>query len=207
MPLFFQQNINGLATLGVWSISEEEDFFLQEVPMQQDISNSLKRKQHLAGRYMLKVLDPNFPIQQISIAASRKPFLKDDPLHFSISHAGEYAAAIISEHGRVGVDLEMYTGRVIKVLHKFLSDSEQCLLQAHQAEEFVMETLLWSVKESVYKWYGAGGVDFKEDICIQSIQKVNESKYEIKAECMNNSLLIEGICFPAFCLTWVISSM
>ena len=206
MPLFFQQNINGLASLGIWSITEEEDHFLQKVSMQQDISNSLKRRQHLAGRYMLKVLEPNFPIQNISIAASRKPFLKDDQFHFSISHAGEYAAAIISETHRVGVDLEIYTNRVMKVLHKFLSASEQQLVATHQEEAYVMETLLWSVKESVYKWYGLGGLDFKEHICVQSIRKKNDTQYDVHVLCKDHALVVEGICFQTFCLTWVLTS-
>lgn len=206
MPLFFQQNINGLASLGIWSITEEEDHFLQEVLMHQHISNSLKRRQHLAGRYMLKVLNPDFPIQQISISASRKPFLKDEKFHFSISHAGEFAAAIISETHRVGVDLEIYTSRVMKVLHKFLSESEQRLVTIHQEEAYVMETLLWSVKESVYKWYGLGGLDFKEHICIQNIRKKNDTHFDVHVLCKENVLVVEGICFPTFCLTWVLTS-
>ena len=96
MPLFFQHTINETTKLGIWHIEEEEDFFLAKVPLQKSITHPHKRLQHLAGRYLLQYLFPDFPYTEILIADTRKPYLPNDQYHFSISHCSDYAAVIIS---------------------------------------------------------------------------------------------------------------
>lgn len=205
MPLFFQQNINEDALLGIWSISEEESYFQQRVQHLPSMAHPLNRKRHLAGRYLLTVLHPAFPLVDIKIAATRKPYLPNDPVHFSITHAGDYAAAIVSHSNKVGVDLEIYTPRVMKVVHKFLSEEERKLLTACTEAPYVMETILWSVKESVYKWYGSGSLDFIKHMQIRRIQKIDEQHFHIHTFCKEEELLVYATCFSTFCLTWVLS--
>ena len=77
MPLFYQQDINETTKLGVWKIEEPEDFFLRVVPLQRSITHPHKRLQHLAGRYLLPFLFPDFPHEEIEIADTRKPFLPE----------------------------------------------------------------------------------------------------------------------------------
>ena len=36
-------------------------------------------------------------------------------------------------------------------------------------------TLYWSIKETVYKWWGKGGVDFAKDIIIEDKKLVNSA--------------------------------
>ena len=74
MPLVYQQNINLTTKLGVWHIAEEKDFFLQQVPLQRQITHPNKQLQHLAGRYLLKELYPDFPYKLIRIAEQENPF-------------------------------------------------------------------------------------------------------------------------------------
>jgi hypothetical protein len=75
MPLFYQHNINHDAKLGIWHIEEPETFFLAKVPLKQDVTHPFKRRQHLAGRYLLSFLYPDFPVEEIRIADTRQPFL------------------------------------------------------------------------------------------------------------------------------------
>src|SRR5436190_1663294 len=124
MPLVYQQNINATTKIGVWHISESEDFFLEQVPVQREITHPHKRLQHLAGRLLLKELFPDFPHELIRIAETRKPFLENEAYHFSISHCGNYAAVIVSSDHRVGVDIEQVSEKIEKVKHKFLSEAE-----------------------------------------------------------------------------------
>ena len=124
LPLFYQHNINEDEKLGVWKIEEEESFFLSRVPLNHDISHQHKRLQHLAGRYLLQHLFPDFPYELIQIADTRKPFLFNEAYHFSISHCNDYAAALVSRRRRVGVDIEIITPTIGKIQHKFLSDEE-----------------------------------------------------------------------------------
>ncbi len=110
--------------MGVWHIAEQEDFFLKRVPLQREITHWHKRLQHLAGRFLLTELVPDFPHELIRIADTRKPFLENEAWHFSLSHCGDYAAAIVSRDKRVGVDVELVSEKVARVKHKFLTEEE-----------------------------------------------------------------------------------
>ncbi|MEO7530039.1 MAG: 4'-phosphopantetheinyl transferase superfamily protein [Sediminibacterium sp.] len=163
MPLFYQQDINLTTKLGVWKIEETEEFFLPSVPLQRTITHPHKRLQHLAGRYLLPFLFADFPYEEIEIADTRKPFLPDEQYHFSISHCGNFAAAIVSSTERVGIDIEMITPRVQNIKHKFLHVDELTFVHSHETDQQTpLLTLLWSTKEAMFKWWGNGDVDFSE---------------------------------------------
>lgn len=168
MPLHYQHNINDFTRLALWKIDEPESFFTRKVSLQQSVTHPHKRLQHLAGRYLLPFLFPDFPTDLIQIADTRKPYLPDEDYHFSISHCGDYAAAIVSAHSRVGIDVELITHRVDKIRHKFLHEAELMgwnIEGLEPAERFSTLTLLWSAKEAMFKWWGRGDVDCSE--CMQ----------------------------------------
>ncbi|MDE3144284.1 MAG: 4-phosphopantetheinyl transferase, partial [Bacteroidota bacterium] len=93
MALFYQHNINDTTKLAIWKIEEPISFFLAQVPLQREITHPHKKLQHLAGRYLLRFLFPDFPFDEILIADTKKPYLPYEQYHFSISHCGDYAAA------------------------------------------------------------------------------------------------------------------
>ena len=209
MPLFYQQDINQTTRLGVWKIEEEEDFFLRSVPLQRSITHPHKRLQHLAGRYLLRFLFPNFPNEEIEIADTRKPFLPDEQYHFSISHCGNYAAALVSSTARVGIDIENITPRVEKIKHKFLHPDELLFVHKHEkAKQTELLTLLWSSKEAMFKWWGRGDVDFSEVLRIHEFIFSAEGvisalfvKVEIKVPLNIHYQMHEGLS-----LAWVVSN-
>ncbi len=142
-----------------------------------DVTHPHKRLQHFAGRFLLQFLFPDFPYQLIEIADTRKPYLPDEQYHFSISHCGDYAAAIVSKDRRVGIDIEIPVEKITRIKDKFLNAEEQnnwsisnapcatdSLMAAVTFTNCQLLTLLWSCKEAVFKWYGNGGVDFREHI-------------------------------------------
>jgi len=212
MPMVYQQNINPYTRLGVWHISEPESFFINEVPVQRNITHPHKRLQHLAGRFLLKELFPNFPYELIRIADTRKPFLENEAYHFSISHCGDYAAVIVSSENRVGVDVELISSKVEKVKHKFLSAAEQGMLQVLQQgnpfDHYIkLLTLAWSIKESLFKWYGDGEMDFIEHMQIQNITVDDNAGV---AHCkivkgQETSLAVHFLFFNHNCISWVLS--
>lgn len=162
-------------SLAVWHILEDEEFFRSHAVPQRAVSHPHKRLQHLAGRYLLRHLAPRFPMELIRIAETRKPFLEDEAYHFSISHCSDYAAAIVSSHSRVGVDIEVITEKAARIRHKFASNGEWEEVNAvwkkrdagGATANALVATLIWSCKEAVFKWYGSGEVDFKEHIQIR----------------------------------------
>jgi phosphopantetheinyl transferase (holo-ACP synthase) len=178
MPLFYQHNINQETKVGIWHIAESESFFLEKVPLKKDVSHPFKRLQHLAGRFLLSHLFPDFPLSEIRIADTRQPFLADEKYHFSISHCGSYAAAIVSQKSRVGVDIELITPRIERLAHKFLTEEEaqffnedyrlfleQWGLKGRIHQEFL--TLIWNAKEAIFKWHGLGEMDFRNHMQLE----------------------------------------
>lgn len=212
MPLVYQQNINATTKIAVWHIAEPEAFFLGSVSLQRNITHPHKRLQHLAGRLLLKELYPDFPYELIRIADTRKPFLENEAYHFSISHCGDYAAVIVSTDHRVGVDIELVNDKVEKVKHKFLSEEEQLVINdvvkinpGMNASFFV--TLSWSIKESMFKWYGTGAVDFINHMEIKKIELIDNIGI---AHCrMTREGIIElpvhFLCFNNNAVSWILT--
>lgn len=212
MPLVYQQNINFTTKLGVWHIAEEKDFFLQQVPLQQQITHPHKQLQHLAGRYLLKEMYPDFPYELIRIADTRKPFLENEAYHFSISHCGDYAAVMVSSTLRVGVDVELVTKKVEKIKHKFLSPRELAMIAAieNASEQMLRDNLLtaaWSIKEALYKWYGDGEIDFIQHLHIDLIELTGDEGIAHCSVSKNTYVKLEVnlLFFNSNSIAWVIS--
>ena len=207
MPLIHKRQLNTVTKIGVWHITEDENFFLEQVPLQRNITHPHKRLQHLAGRYLLKKLFPEFPVSLILIADTRKPFLQDEAFHFSISHCGNYAAAIVSTENRVGVDIEIPHAKIEKIQHKFLSANEKIILHEDGSDQIKRLTMAWSVKEALFKWYGTGQVDFIEDMNITSLHNTEagcDVNCVFKKE-QNVSLVVKNILLNGNNLSWVIT--
>ncbi len=207
MPLIYLNSINNSTKIGVWHITEAEDFFLETFSLQNTITHPHKRLQHLAGRHLLSILFPNFPTELIKIANTNKPFLENDPYHFSISHCGDYAAAIVSTKNRVGVDIEIPDSKIARIQHKFISLTEKELLQNFSANNSEMLTMAWSIKEAIFKWYGLGQVDFKKHMQINVLENVNN---EILAHCNFSKhegikLVVKNKILQGNNLSWVVS--
>ncbi|MEZ5028859.1 MAG: 4'-phosphopantetheinyl transferase superfamily protein [Ferruginibacter sp.] len=207
MPLVYQQNINATTKIGVWNITENEEFFLKKVPLKREIHHWHKRLQHLAGRLLLKEMHPGFPLSLIKIADTKKPYLENEPYHFSISHCGNFAAVVVSTTHRVGVDVELLSQKIVRLQQKFMNEEELPVLY-RQCPMPVMQslTLYWSVKESVFKWWSIGEVDFKKDIVLKSI---NGNPQQGIVEChFKNKYQLEVyyIFISNNYLTWVLTS-
>jgi len=206
LSLFYQHNINENTRLGIWRIEEDENFFLQYVPLQREITHPHKRLQHLAGRFLLKQLFPDFPHREILIADTRKPYLPYEQYHFSLSHCGTYAAAIVSKTERVGIDIEIPSAKIEKISHKFLNDPERNFLASltdYSSAEVL--TVMWSAKEAVYKWWGWGSVDFSNHILLQPFNDAEDiNAFFLRAE-EKFSLNLKYKIFEQLCLVWVAS--
>jgi phosphopantetheinyl transferase len=209
VSLFFQQNINETSRLAIWQIEEREEFFYIKVPLHREITHPHKRLQHLAGRYLLPCLFPDFPHEQIEVADTRKPFLPNEQYHFSISHCGNYAAAIASSSARVGVDVELFTPRIEKIKHKFLHVEEIGFVHEQPKDVHIKYlTLLWSAKEAMYKWYGLGEVDFSSMMRTDPFEINSETiKAAFIKDDFKKNLTLHYRVFDEACLVWVMDNV
>ena len=209
MPVFYQQTIDRCTKLGIWKIEESEQFFLETVPLQNEITHPHKRLQHLAGRYLLRYMFPDFPYELIRIADTRKPFLANDAYHFSISHCGDFAAAIVSSNKRVGVDVEIFSERIDRVKDKFVNKTELKTLDHFSPDNLFNKylTLLWSCKESIFKWDGNGQLDFRKHMQMQAIHFDKGSEVMISDFLFSKghakSLKLRSVFLDKFVLSWI----
>ena len=211
MPLFFQQDIDANTKVAIWKIEEEAAFFLRFVSSQRAVSHPHKQLQHLAGRYLLKYLYPDFPVELIQLADTRKPFLENEVYHFSISHCGDFAAAIVSKINRVGVDIELVTPKIEKIKHKFLTKEEDQILSCQAFPQGGINRqliMIWSCKEAVFKWYGLGELDFKDHIRVKTVTATDKDCFETIIDFKKKEELYLNLIsrfFDDLCLSYVVT--
>lgn len=211
MPLFYTHNINETTRLAVWYITEPEAFFRQIHLPVREISHPHKRLQHLAGRFLLRLLDSEFPVNKIRLDG-RRPYLPDNSWFFSISHCGDYAATILSSTEPVGIDVELATPKVQLLEKKYLGENEQQLVRDSEGRLPLLKKLTscWSAKESMFKWYARGGVDFRNDMSIEAYEPGEEEGGRIKAifrKEVNKDCDIQFHFFDDLCLAWLSENM
>jgi phosphopantetheinyl transferase (holo-ACP synthase) len=73
--------------------------------------------------------------------------------HISVSHTRGYAALLLSDDCRVGVDIEYRSDRVERIASRFIRPDER-------AETTDEKLLLWSAKEAVYKLFSEDRLGF-----------------------------------------------
>lgn len=207
MPLVFQQNINEHTQLGLWKIEEEIDFFSTVNTNTKEISHQQKRKQHLAGRFLLKLLLPELDVESISYSASGKPFVKHQSYFFSVSHTDGWVAAIVSKQKNVAIDMEIISDKAYQIRNRFLSPRELTLMIPDLIEVSNLATMLWSVKESLYKYYSQGAVDFKRDLQINQIEKLQANTFSILCQINKQTEIrveVVGMLEHEFVLTYIV---
>lgn len=107
--------------------------------------------------------------KRVHLAKGRygKPYLSDcDNLHFNLSHAGDYVAAVFAD-GAAGIDIERVRREKYKIAKRFFSPEEytylmnsgECVSGAAgnpgKSRDFVF-TRMWTRKESYIKAVGDG---------------------------------------------------
>ncbi len=172
MPLFHSHTIDEDTRLAIWQINEPQDFFIAQLKLNEadysvirSITSDSRLTEFLASRYCVRLLAGIDEELTLVKDEHGKPSVKGHPLHISITHCLGYAGAIISRKGPVGMDIEPIHSRVMRIVSKFLSNKELSYLTP--SREIDLATLMWSAKESIYKYYGQKGLSFSRDINLQ----------------------------------------
>ena len=144
-------------TILVWEITETLEE-LQVLLGGLNISNHTsekRKKEQLTTRLLVKEILPNKRIIYNKFGA---PEL-DNGQHISISHSAGLVAVIIS-HEKTGLDIEKISEKTLLLASKFVSEKNLINLDKEKS------TLIWCLKEAIYKWDQKGGVNFIKDIII-----------------------------------------
>ena len=180
MPLIFHHNLNDFQ-ISLWEISEAASFYAEKISYQPEAKNDEKRLQQFAARFLLELMSPNFPFDQVVKNNAGKPGLSSGEINFSLSHCNGYAASILCKSKHVGIDAEIVNKRVLKIERKFLNAEELEMLSVfNESDRIKFATLFWSIKETIFKWWGRGNIDFSEHILIQHAIPKSNGKIEVK---------------------------
>jgi 4'-phosphopantetheinyl transferase len=154
--------------LGLWHITEDEDFFIRKLPLTDaekaeiDAATGRKKLEKLAGKLLMRHMTG----WANSIVKDQygKPFFKDSDVHLSLSHSGDYVAGIISQRP-VGIDIQYITSKMERVAPRVMNDNKFKNLDPNNPLEHLH--VYWGAKEALYKAYGTRSLDFKKHILIQ----------------------------------------
>lgn len=184
MPIYKQFSPQPGTEIAIWKIEEPESFFVGKTGFTSERKNELRRIEHVAGRFLLQYLDADFPIFKVEVSTLGKPYLpKELGPHFSISHSYPYIAACISQNRNVGVDVQVYREKIIRLQHKFLSEKEQQFCD-NSIEKI---TIAWCAKEAVFKWYGDGEMDFIAHMPIEKFT-FNENHFDLEMNLLKGEM-------------------
>jgi 4'-phosphopantetheinyl transferase EntD len=182
LPIISVKTICNDITLGIWKVTETKA----------DLTNMLGN--HLidpskptnpaenvglhwyASRVLLQNLFDAHKIEIHKNEANKPTLYVDNEKYFiSISHSYEYVGIMFSKTHELGLDIEKINERINSVSHKFLNEYEQLF-----ATDKLTKTLIWSAKESAYKWYGKKKIDFKEHMQVYNFTPENNGIFNFK---------------------------
>ena len=148
MPLF-RDFSDQQATILLWKYDEDEKLdaeFLLEKENFERIKDyhPTKLKEVLLVRKILKTILPNHKI----LYNDRIPYLEPNDYEISVTHSFPYAALAISKN-KIGIDIEPFNSKIARIQHKFLQEEEK--EKKKKNKEVAYLTVIWSLKESLYK--------------------------------------------------------
>jgi len=191
MPFLREILLPSAVRAGIWHITETAAELLSFVQLTesekiqyQSFCHDLRKRQWLAYRAMLKhLLFPNS--SEISYDINGKPFLTSGSHQISVTHAGEFAAAICAENILVGIDIEKLKDRVERVKERFMVNAELESLDTENRLDHLY--IYWCGKEALYKLYGKPELDFRNDIYIHPFDYLCNTNHTCQA-----TLTIDG---------------
>lgn len=200
MPLYKTITPNSQTTVKVWKISESYENLLESITLKPEnlerVSN-MKSELHQRGFLSVRHLLRDFGYTDFDLYYDNngKPHLKDGK-YISITHSFTFSAVIISDE-LVGIDIERQRKKIKRIARKFI-DYEADYLNDNSEDYIKKLTVIWCVKESLYKLFATPGLSFKlhtfvipftlEDECTVSWIDYYNKKYRYTA----NYLEFEG---------------
>src|SRR5690606_15028757 len=96
-----------------------------------------------------------------------KPSLPDK--HISITHSHHFAAIAISDQV-VGIDLEWAREKILNIANKFALTEGTYLKQETKQNHIVKLTVIWGIKEAIFKIRNERGISFKDHIEVPNFE-------------------------------------
>ena len=154
----------------IWKITETFDELYSQVILKektlsrlQGMKSETHQRAFLSVRKLLQETGHND--LQLHYDEFGKPHL-DNENHISITHSFDFSAIILSDKN-VGIDIEQRREKIIRIADKFVDDSEFTFLNKENLQEYISKlTVIWGIKEAVFKIRNEKGISFKDHIFV-----------------------------------------
>lgn len=171
MPLHKVISLSANTKLYLWKITEDADFLFKNVKLKdsslarlEGMKSESHQKGFLAVRMLLQHNDyTDFDLYYDGFG---KPHIKPQgcsikDIEISISHSNDFSALVISEQ-KVGFDMEILKEKTLKLAPRYMDVSH--LKNLSREDELIKATVVWGIKESVFKIKNVIGISFKDHI-------------------------------------------
>ena len=165
MPLLGIKALNQNTSLYVWKIAETFDELFRSVALK-DVSlarlEGMKAESHQKGFLSVRrlLMEAGYEDFDLYYDEFGKPHLNDDK-HISISHSHDCSVIVLSDQV-IGADLEMLKEKTLKIAPRFMEVFH--LENLSHDDQIKKATVVWGIKESVFKIKNEKGISFPDHI-------------------------------------------
>jgi len=168
MPLYKSISVNSQTTVKIWKIEESYDDLFQPLDLKPhslkrvlSMKSELHQRGFLSVRHLLREF--GYTDQDLYYDDNGKPHLNDGK-HISITHSFTFSGVVVSDKP-VGIDIEKQREKIGVIAHKFV-DYEYNYLKPTDEDYINRLTVIWGIKESLYKLFAVPGMLFKEHFLV-----------------------------------------
>ena len=165
MPLLKIIALNDYTQLLVWKITESFDELFQSTALK-DVSlarlDGMKSESHQKGFLSVRrlLMEAGYTDFDLYYDEFGKPHLNDGK-DISISHSHGFSVIVLSDVN-IGADLEILKDKTLKLAPRFMDVSH--LENLNKEDELIKATVVWGIKEAVFKLKNEIGISFKDHI-------------------------------------------
>ena len=103
-------------------------------------------------------------------------------------------AVLVSGETEVGVDIQRQTSKLERIAHKFMSNQEKNEYdKVPEADQLYYLSILWGAKESMFKLYGKGGLDFRENLLVNAFDVKSQGDFTGMVRKAETMIDIDGV--------------
>ena len=165
MPLLKIIALNDYTQLLVWKITETFDELFQSIALK-DVSlarvEGMKAEGHQKGFLSVRrlLMEAGYTDFDLYYDEFGKPHLNDGK-HISISHSHDFSVIVLSDFN-ICADLEILKDKTLKLAPRFMDVSH--LENLSPKDKLIKTTVVWGIKEAVFKIKNEIGISFKDHI-------------------------------------------
>ena len=154
----------------IWKIEESESWLSEDVELTpycreryEGMQSELHRRGFLSIRHLMA--EAGYTDFDLYYDKNGKPHLRDGT-HISITHSFEFTGIILSRDCEVGIDIEKQRDKILRIAHRFTPMRDYHNV-ANEEALIRKLTVVWGIKESLYKIMGIPGISFLNHIVIE----------------------------------------